>query len=137
MAKLNPYLTFSNCREAMTFYKDCLGGELVFQTVGEMPEMAAKMPPDMKDSILHSTLTSGDLVIMASDLSKSKMVDGNTVTLAIMCTSEEEINSLFTKLSAGGEITDPLMNAPWGAIFGAITDKYGKHWLFNFDKNQK
>ena len=46
MAQLNPYLNFNNnCREAMSFYKDCLGGELVLQTVGEMPAMAAQMPP--------------------------------------------------------------------------------------------
>ena len=46
MAQLNPYLNFDrNCREAMNFYKDCLGGELFLQTVGEMPEMAAQMPP--------------------------------------------------------------------------------------------
>ena len=44
MAKLNPYLNFNNqCREAMNFYKECLGGELFFQTVGELPAMAAKM----------------------------------------------------------------------------------------------
>ena len=29
MPTLNPYLTFNgNCREAMTYYKECLGGEL-------------------------------------------------------------------------------------------------------------
>ena len=30
MKKLNPYLMFSgNCKEAMTFYKECLDGEIV------------------------------------------------------------------------------------------------------------
>ena len=34
MTQLNVYLTFDgNCREAMTFYKECLGGELVLNTV--------------------------------------------------------------------------------------------------------
>ncbi len=43
MAKLNPYMNFDNmqCREAMNFYKDCLGGELVIQKVSEMPEHPA------------------------------------------------------------------------------------------------
>ena len=30
--------------------------------------MADQMPPDMKDKILHSVLTKGGLVIMASDM---------------------------------------------------------------------
>jgi len=34
MAHLNPYLSFDNqCREAMNFYKDCLGGTLELQKV--------------------------------------------------------------------------------------------------------
>jgi PhnB protein len=133
MAQLNPYLSFeSNCREAMNFYKDCLGGELVLQTVGEMPAMAAKMPPHMKDQILHSTLTNGGITIMASDLNREKQNEGNTVHLCINCTSEEEINRFFSNLSAGGVVTESLSNMPWGGKFGSLIDKYGKHWLFNF-----
>lgn len=45
MKQLNSYLTFNGrCREAMTFYKECLGGELFLQTVGES-SLAEKMPP--------------------------------------------------------------------------------------------
>jgi PhnB protein len=73
MPGLNPYLNFNNnCREAMNFYKNCLGGELVLQQVKEMPAMAAKMPAELGDAILHSTLTTGDIVIMASDLHMGK-----------------------------------------------------------------
>lgn len=44
MTQINSYLTFNgNCREAMNFYKDCLGGELILQTIGESP-LAYKMP---------------------------------------------------------------------------------------------
>lgn len=137
MAKLNPYLNFdNNCREAMTFYKDCLGGELSLQTVSEVPMMAAQMPPAMKNSILHSELKSGDMVIMASDLNRDKRVVGNSVHLCISCDSEEELNSFFSKLSVGGKVTDPLADMPWG-MSGALTDKYGKHWIFNFDKTPK
>jgi PhnB protein len=135
MGQLNPYLNFdNNCREAMSFYKECLGGELMLQTVGELPEMAAQMPPQMKDHILHSVLTSGGIMIMASDLSREKPIEGNTVNLCINCESEEELNSFFTKLSAGGKITEPLNDMPWGAKYGALIDKFGKSWLFNYQK---
>lgn len=133
MAQLNPYLNFeNNCREAMTFYKDCLGGELKLMTVGEMPEMAAQMPSEMKDAIMHSSLTNGGVVIMGSDLNREKVVEGNTVQLCINCDSEQQLNEYFTKLSAGGKITEPVAHMPWGAIYGAIVDKFNKQWLFNF-----
>ena len=132
MAHLNPYLNFdNNCREAMNFYKECLGGELFLQTVSELPAMAAQMPPQMKDNILHSSLTSGDIVIMASDLSREKRIEGNTVHLCINCSGENELNSFFSKLSAGGKVTEPIADMPWGAKYGALTDKYDKHWIFN------
>jgi len=132
MARLNPYLNFdNNCREAMNFYKECLGGELFLQTVSELPAMAAQMPPQMKDNILHSSLTSGDMVIMASDLNPEKRIEGNTVHLCINCNNENELNSFFSKLSANGKVTEPIADMPWGAKYGALTDKYGKHWIFN------
>ena len=135
MAQLNPYLNFNNnCREAMSFYKDCLGGELVLQTVGEMPAMAAQMPPHMKDHIMHSTLTSGSILIMASDMNREKRIEGNTVHICINCNSDDELNAFFSNLSAGANITEPLTDMPWGGKFGSLTDKFGKHWLFNYQK---
>ncbi len=136
MAQINSYLTFNgNCREAMVFYKECLGGELMLQTIGESP-MADKMPEQMKESILHSTLSKGDLVIMASDMVSDKgLIKGNSVSLMLNCSSEKEIRNYYEKLSAGGEATHPLENTFWGALFGDLTDKYGNHWLLHFQKN--
>ena len=135
MPQLNPYLSFEgNCREAMNFYKECLGGELTIQTVGEMPEMAAHMPPEMRDHILHSTLVSGGIVIMGSDLNREKHLEGNTVHLCINCDSETEQDKFFNGLSKGGTITEELSDMPWGGRYGALTDKFGKYWIFNYQK---
>lgn len=133
MTTINSYLTFNgNCREAMTFYAASLGGELVFQTIGESP-LADKMPPKMKDGILHSTLTNGSVVIMASDMAGANgIVKGNAVSLMLDCSSEAEIKSCYEKLSTGGKAEHPLAYTFWGALFGGLTDKYGNHWLLNF-----
>lgn len=135
MTQINAYLTFNgNCREAMRFYKECLGGELTLQTVGESP-MADRMPPQMKQSVLHSTLTKGALLIMASDMvSEQGLMKGNTVSLMLNCSSEEEIKSCYARLSKGGEATHPLENTFWGALFGDLTDKFGNHWLLQYDQ---
>ncbi|MBK5272109.1 MAG: VOC family protein [Bacteroidia bacterium] len=138
MTQINSYLTFNgNCREAMNFYKDCLGGELFLQTIGESP-MSDKMPAKMKESILHSTLTKGALVLMGSDMvSEQGLIKGNAVSLCINCSSEEEINNYYNNLSKGGEATHPLENTFWGALFGGLTDKYGNHWLLNYNKEKQ
>jgi PhnB protein len=138
MAQINSYLTFNgNCREAMTFYKECLGGQLVLQTIGESP-MADKMPPQMKKSILHSTLTRGDLVLMGSDMvDENGLVKGNSVSLMLNCSSEKEIKTCYKNLSKGGTATHPLENTFWGALFGDLVDRFGNHWLLHYQLPQK
>jgi len=133
-----PYLTFNgNCREAMLFYKDCLGGKLTLQTIGESP-MADKLPVKIKQCILHSTLTKDAVVLMASDMvSEQGLIKGNTVSLSLNCSNEDEIRTCYQKLSTGGQATYPLEDTFWGALFGGLTDKFGNHWLLNYDKNQK
>ena len=136
MTQINSYLRFSgNCREAMTFYKECLGGELTFQTIGESP-LSDKMPKQMKDCILHSTLINGGLTLMGSDvLPQAGLIKGNSVSLSLNCSSEEEIRNCYKKLSAGGKADHPIEDTFWGALFGGLTDKYGKHWLLNYEND--
>jgi len=138
MGQINAYLTFNgNCREAMEFYRDCLGGELTMQTIGESP-MADKMPEKMKECILHASLAKGPMLIMATDcVPPPGLIKGNSVSMCINCDSEAEIRSGFEKLSAGGTADHPVEDTFWGALFGGLTDKYGNHWLLNYDKNKK
>jgi PhnB protein len=137
MTAISSYLTFNgNCREAMHFYKDCLGGELILQTIGESP-LADKMPPKMKAFILHATLTKGSMVLMGSDMVGDKgLIKGNAVSMVINCSSDEEVKSFYEKLSAGGNKDHALEESFWGATFGDLTDKYGNHWLLNYEKNK-
>jgi PhnB protein len=138
MAQLNPYPTFNgNCMEAMNFYKKCLGGELIFQTIGESP-MADKMPAKMKDYILHAMLSNSEFVMMATDcVTEQGLIKGNSVSLALICSSEKEIKNIYKKLSEGGNASHPLENTFRGAYFGNFTDNFGNRWVLNYDKNQK
>lgn len=133
--QINTYLTFNgNCREAMMFYKHCLGGALTLQTVGESP-LSEQMPPEMKACILHSTLTKDGLVLMGTDMvGEQGLVKGNAVSLMLHCASEEEIKKYYTRLSKGGKATHPPQETHWGALFGNLTDKFGNNWLLHYDK---
>ena len=137
MAQINPYLTFNgNCRQAMNFYKECLGGELMLQPVDGTP-MADEMPEEMKQHILHSSLRKGSLLILASDMAREELTGGNKVSLMLECQSEEEIKNYYNNLSRDGEIIDPLATMYWGATFGAIEDKFGINWLLHYENNNK
>lgn len=128
MTKLNPYIIFNgNCREAMNFYQQCIGGQLSLQTVEDSP-MADQWPAEAQHYILHATLTKAALVLLASDMGGKDLVHGNNVFLSLTCTSRNEIDAFFKNLSAGGQVTRPLHDFFAGMI-GALTDKYGISWL--------
>lgn len=138
MTQINAYLNFDNqCKEAMTFYKECLGGDLAMQTIGDSP-MGAACPEAMKGQILHATLHNNGIVLMGSDMKgPDGFAQGNSMSLALNCSSEEEINKFYSSLSTGGKIMEPLKEQFWGALFAAFTDKFGVRWMLNFDKKQK
>jgi len=136
MPQINAYLTFDgNCREAMTFYRDCLGGELNFMTVGETP-IADQMAPLAPESIMHSCLKNGSLVLLGSDVGCNGKSQSSAVSLMIDCESEAQINELFEKLSEGGQVLCPLEDTFWNAKFVAFKDRFGFGWNLNYDKSQ-
>ena len=133
---ISPYLTFDgNAREAMTFYKDALGGELTLMTVKDTNIGSQCMGTD-ENAIMHASLIKDSLVLMASDMiGDRKLQLGNNFAISVNCSSEKEINTFYKNISAGGEIIDPLKIQFWGALFGVVKDKFGMVWMFNFDKN--
>jgi PhnB protein len=135
MAQINAYLNFDgNCREAMTFYKKCLGGELTVQTIEGSP-IEFQCPVSMKHQVLHASLLKENLVLMASDMIEPEgFIKGNTIALSLNCNSEREIKTFFSRLSDGGKITHPLEKQFWGATFGVLTDKFGIKWMLNYDQ---
>lgn len=133
MAVLKPYLTFAgNCREAMAFYKACLGGELEMMVVGELPAPGS-IPAGLQHQILHAALNAGELEIMATDMQPEKLEQGNDIHLCVVCSSETELKTLWQNLSNGGVIKQPLQEMFFGWI-GTFTDRFGKRWMLECNK---
>jgi PhnB protein len=135
MPTLSPYINFpGTAREAMNFYKSVFSGELTVQTISEAP-FAAEMPADKQQHVMHSELKSDSLHMLASDMIMNGLVAGNNVSLMLLCSSEEEIDRLFSLLGEGGVVRDPLKVQFWGGKFGALTDRFGVQWVMNYTMN--
>lgn len=131
-----PYIHFKdNCLEAMTFYHECLGGEISVMKVGDSP-MKDQMP-GMDNMVMHSQITSGEWAIMASDWCAPTTYDpGNNFSVMIECADEASQTALYEKLSQGGTQSMPLSDTFWGARFGMLKDRFGIDWMLNFEKPQ-
>jgi PhnB protein len=129
--KLITYLTFAgNCEEAMNFYKEALGSEVIlFSRMGDSP---MEIPENLKDKIMHARMQIGENDLYMSDtFDPSTLSQGNNVSLSIQVDDTTQLEKLFNSLSAGGTVTMPLADAFWGARFGMFVDKFGIHWMFN------
>jgi PhnB protein len=135
MSKINAYINFKgNCREAMTFYQSCLGGELNLQVVKESP-MAAMFPPEFQDGILHASLEGGELTLLGSDMPDDAIGnDGGPVSLMLICAGKAELHATVAKLGANGKIVHPVETFYAGTM-GNLIDKFGIRWgLFTDEK---
>jgi PhnB protein len=131
------FLNFDgDCREAMEFYKKCFDAELFLLPYGEAPGDPAWAAEDVKDRILHSSLTKGSLtILMAADTTPGMPFHpGNNFSVAVHCEVVQEIDALFAALGEGAKITVPLQETFWATRFGMLTDRFGIQWLLNLGK---
>jgi len=137
MEGIKPYISFTgNCREAMEFYTEKLGAEVLFMgTWGESP--MADQAPGNGDKIMHCTLKVGDSVIMACDNlceGEGQTVVGNNISLALGTKDVGHAERSFEAMSDGAKIVMPIQETFWAERFGMLTDKFGINWMFNCDK---
>jgi PhnB protein len=136
--RLNPYLSFrDNARDAIEFYHSVFGGQLDISTFADMH---ASEDPAEQNKVMHSQLTSPNgLILMASDTPNSMDYtpgDSISVSLSGDAIDQETLTGYYDKLAEGGQVTQPLVAAPWGDYFGMCLDKFGVNWLVNIAGEQ-
>jgi PhnB protein len=140
MAKVSTYLNFpGQTEEVFNFYKSVFGTEFSENGImrfGDIPT-SEDMPPiaeEDKNLIMHVELPIlGGHSIMGSDAPESmgfKLNQGNNVHIMLQTDTRGEADSLFSALSAGGIVTQPMQDMFWGDYYGSCTDKYGISWMF-------
>ena len=130
MKTLSPYLSFGGDAEAaLNFYAEALNGRVTeLKRFSEAPQM----PHPNKHEILHGRVEADGIRLMASDGKKD--AKGDRISLSLELTDDAELDRVFAKLSAGGNVTMPVAEQFWGARFGMLTDKFGIAWLLNCDR---
>lgn len=131
---LNPYIFFQgNCREAMEFYKDIFGGELYFQTYEESGQDNA---PEIKDKVMHASLTGGSVTLMGSDTEQAS-AKAAKISLSLGGQDKAKLTDIFNRLGEGGDVQYPLKKEFWGDTFGGLVDKFGVEWMVNIAAKQE
>lgn len=89
-------------------------------------------PGGIEGAVKHALFTIESQEYMAMDSSfKHEFSFTPSISIFVNCKSDEEINTLFERLSEGGGALMPLGDYGFSKKFGWLADKYGVSWQLN------
>ena len=92
--------------------------------------------PGAEGTVSHATFSLYGQMFMCMDSNvKHDFTFTPSISLYVACTTEEEIDRFFEKLSQDGQVFMPLAAYPFSAKFGWVADKYGVSWQLNLERN--
>lgn len=138
---LIPYLFFSgNCAQAIEFYQNALGAEVLRKTTradisaDDRPGANSGCAPDLPpDAIVNALLRIGGSEMMVSDGNGASQPHSG-FSLSLSPESLEKGERWFNALSDGGEINMDWQETFWAYGFGMLKDKFGVSWMVSFNK---
>jgi PhnB protein len=132
--QVQSYLMFNGrCEEAVEFYKKALGAKVeMMMRFKEAPE--GQCAPGSEDKIMHSSFQIGDTVVMASDGMMQGKPEFKGFSLTLNPKTEAEAERLFTALSDGGQVHQPLIRTFFSPKFGVVADRFGVSWMVLVDQ---
>jgi PhnB protein len=125
-----PYLMFDGrCDEAIAFYREALGAEVVMLMRFRDSPDPAMAPPDSADKVMHAALRIGETTILASDGRCRGQANFQGFALTLVAADEAEAKRRFAGLGEGGQIQMPLAKTFFSPCFGMLADRFGVSWM--------
>lgn len=130
---IQPYLFFEGrCEEALEFYRDRLGAEVMMllrYKDSPDPPPPGMIPPGSDAKIMHSSLRIGDTTVMASDGNCQGRPAFQGFSLSLTVADEAEADRMFAALADGGQVQMPLGRTFFSPRFGMVADRFGVSWM--------
>lgn len=132
--QLSVHLTFAGqCEEAFGHYQRLLdGSDLGFFRYGDSP-MAAEVPPDWRDKVVHANLTIGGHLLMGADVPPGRYQPPQGLFVFLRCPDAAEAERVFAAFADGGSVQMPLQKTFWSPSFGVVVDRFGVPWEVSCD----
>lgn len=133
--KIDPYLFFEGrCDEALSFYRDALGAEIIAVMRYKESPKQGHIPPGSEEKIMHAELRIGDTTIMASDGMCGGEPNFQGFATVLSLTGEADARRIFQALADGGEVTMPLSKTFYSPLFGMVKDRFGLQWMIMLEE---
>ncbi|WP_242928483.1 VOC family protein [Pontibacter vulgaris] len=121
---------FGKAEEAVRFYTSLFKNS----EIKHIEYFKAGEPGGQEGTVKHAQFILAGQEYMASENPMSHQFTFTpAISIYVTCETEEEIETLFQKLSEGGNIMMPLGDYGFSKKFGWLSDKYGISWQLNLN----
>lgn len=140
MAKVYPYLTLKNTKEALKYYEKALGVTNIIRmpVQSDQAEEFGISRDRVDEMTMHSQFEVLGTTIMAADDFQSIDLDYSGIFILIDLNSEDkkamnEAEEFWSMLVERDMVTInmPFEKQFWGGAMGDFTDKYGIRWMIH------
>ena len=118
------------CAEAISFYRDVLYADVLFQLTAIPDSQPQFLAPGSPGKIIRAGLRIGGSTIYFSEghhPDQAPAFAGFSMNLHV--DSADDVARILAALGEGGDIRVPLRATAWADAFGAVIDRYGLHWM--------
>jgi PhnB protein len=128
--QVQPYLFFEGrCQEAIDFYRQALGAEVIMQMAYKDSPVPTGQPSEAGDKIMHASLRIGGTELFMSDGRCNGKPAFQGFALSLALTDDAEAARTFTALGDGGVVNMPLDQTFFASSFGMVNDRFGVAWM--------
>jgi PhnB protein len=96
--------------------------------------MAAQMPPEMRDKVMHVSLEAKGATLMGSDAPPDRFKPAQGFAVSVNVDTADEAERIFAALSEGATVGMPIQETFWATRFGMLVDRFGTPWMVNCEK---
>jgi len=129
---VQPYLFFGGrCEEALEFYRNALGAEIVMLSRFKDAPDPGMSQPATAEKIMHASFRVGETLLMASDGRCEGEPQFEGFSLSIVVPDEGVAERAFNALAEGGKVEMPLAQTLWTPKFGMLEDRFGVGWMIS------
>jgi len=126
--RVTPFLMFDGkAEEAMSFYISIFPDSSVISISRYGPGEAGA-----EGTVMHAVFSlAGRSVICIDSPVKHDFTFTPAMSLFVDCATDAQIDDLFAKLSAGGQVMMPLGSYGFSPKFAWVSDRFGVSWQLN------
>ncbi len=128
--KVQPYVFFDGrCQEAIDFYRQAVGAEVLMQMAFKDSPEPTMASPEAADKVMHASLRIGETEVSMSDGMCSGNPSFQGFALSVTVPDDAAAERVFTALGEGGKVNMPLTKTFFASSFGMLNDRFGVAWM--------